>query len=189
LFIPCRFGSPDAYELLPHAAELVAALRARGILVGVITNSDERYQDSVLPSMGVNVDLALCSRSAAVSKPSKSIFTIMEARAKELYKATLVAKGTWADQHGLKPEHCVHVGNEVKKDVNGALGAGWKAVWMCDPYKSAADKEAYFMTFDQYLAGNPLGMFSKGVAVAPHMKELSDLLDSSWPTLNKSTIE
>lgn len=107
-------------------------------IVGVISNSDDRICD-VLQSFGLNVarrrvgvperyekigvdlqediSFVVCSYDAGYEKPDKRIF----AAATDILNAI-----------GVKDADLVHVGDNWKEDVLGAVKAGWNAV-LLDP--------------------------------------------------------
>lgn len=122
------------------------AWRREGVTVGVVTNSDDRVP-GVLEGLGVRVgrgrwplasppfmedgkgeggrreegadqiDLCCMSYDVGAAKPDRRIFEAAEEMARELSSL-----GTGEDL--LR----VYVGDELEKDVKGALGAGWNAV-------------------------------------------------------------
>ena len=92
--------------------EVLAAARAHG-LIGLITNfSDGPMQRDKIRGAGLEgqFDGVYISGEVGVWKPEPGIF---EHAAKDL---------------GVAPRDCVHIGNNVQSDVEGALAAGMRAV-------------------------------------------------------------
>lgn len=106
-----RFGRPEAWEVYPDVAPVLAALRARGLRLAVVSNWDDR-----LPGLLAGLDLApsfaavVHSSGVGVEKPDRRIF-----------QAAL-------DQLGVPAGEAVHVGDGRLEDVEGALAAGMYAV-------------------------------------------------------------
>jgi len=113
------------------------------VMIGVVTNSDDRVP-GVLDGLGVRVgsgrwplgfsppfsseeraDIDFCclSYDVGAAKPDKKIFEAAEDMARGLSSSPL-GTGETVEDDWLR----VYVGDEFKKDVQGALGAGWNAV-------------------------------------------------------------
>lgn len=125
------FVSRAGWRLRPHAADTLSALSAwrearpaseTDLKVGVVSNWDDRLP-LLLERLGVrrHVDFVLTSREAGVEKPSAELF----ARARGL-------AGVAADAR------CLHVGDSFSRDVVGAAGAGWEALFVCSAEQRAA---------------------------------------------------
>ena len=82
--------------------------------LGVITNGFDRQQRQKLHVAGIHdrFKAIVTSDAVGLSKPDPRIFQ----RA--------------AETIGARPEHCVHVGDDWKKDVEGALAAGFRPIWL-----------------------------------------------------------
>jgi putative hydrolase of the HAD superfamily len=102
-----RFSDPGTFHLLPGAAELVASLRARRVVVGVVSNWSERLPD-LLAGLGLGpaLDFVVVSAVERCEKPEVEIFR----------RALLRA--------GVDAAQAVHAGDEVDRDVRGARAAG-----------------------------------------------------------------
>ena len=99
------------YDDVPPA---LARLRGSGVPIGVVSNSDGRYQQRKLRAAGL-ADLvpgAVFSGDIGVAKPAPEIFL------------------AGADSLGLRPEQVVYVGDRWVTDIIGALSAGLAAVWV-----------------------------------------------------------
>lgn len=146
-----RFNCKDGYDIHADAFAYIqqlsrSPLRKPGspnrIIVGVITNSDDRVPD-VLTSLGLRVnhlrhgskvepgkeagesrdiDFAIMSYDVGFEKPHRRIFDA----ATDLVKAMLAAEGRASTT--LDDWNLVYVGDEMEKDARGASEAGWSAV-------------------------------------------------------------
>ena len=113
-----RAEFPRACVLFPDAMQTLAALRASGFTLGLITNGSVRMQSRKLECLALPAmfDAVLISDAEGVSKPDPEIFR----RALE--------------RLGVEAAHACYVGNHPDIDVAGARAAGLKAVWRRDPF-------------------------------------------------------
>ena len=115
---------PLYVSLLPGVAEGLSALRAAGYMTGVITNGNPLMQNKKLDVSGLRplLDLAMVSGDEGVHKPDPELFCRAAARL------------------GLSPKDCIYVGDHPVNDIEGALGAGMKAVFMdaCSSFPAPA---------------------------------------------------
>ena len=149
-----RFSSVEGYALTdPRLPDLLRALKAGhprraygDIIVGVITNSDDRVP-SILSSLGVRVgslrygtsprrasapdtpyeiDFHCMSYDVGHEKPDRRVFEAAEE----------MLTGILATRHGSSADatewNRLYVGDEYEKDVKGALGAGWAAALLAE---------------------------------------------------------
>ena len=95
------------------AAEVMAALRKRGIRIGIGTDLTSEIQYRKLYRLGLiqYVDFIVTSEEASVEKPA------------ELFFRHCLEKARCA------PEECLFVGDVIAKDYQGAVSAGMQAVW------------------------------------------------------------
>ena len=96
-------------EITPGAAEAVHALRARGLLLGVISNTGRtpgRVLRRILEDAGLvpSFDVLAFSDEAGIRKPAPALFRRV------------------LDQAGMGPAGAVHVGDDAVTDVAGARG-------------------------------------------------------------------
>lgn len=98
---------PGSYRLFDDAAPCLRRLRGLGFRVGLVSNFDAWLHD-VLDALGVRdlLDGIVVSGELGVVKPAPGIF---HAGARSL---------------GLSPGRCLHVGDSVRIDVEGARRAG-----------------------------------------------------------------
>lgn len=93
------------------AAEAVAAVRAAGLRVGVLTNGLTDLQRGKLARIGLAdaVDVFAASQDVGAVKPDPDAFAAVAARL------------------GVGPQETAMVGDNPVNDIAGALGAGWAA--------------------------------------------------------------
>ncbi|KAI5194552.1 hypothetical protein E4T39_08625 [Aureobasidium subglaciale] len=145
-----RFWSKEGYTAFPDVLSYLQRLSTRParltsasprLVVGVITNSDDRVPD-VLSSLGLRVnhlrhgskveysdktsepkeiDFCIMSYDVGCEKPDAKIF----ASATSLLETILAAEGSKFEREDWD---LLYVGDEVKKDAQGAIDAGWNAV-------------------------------------------------------------
>ncbi len=106
-----RFEDPRTFALHPGARELLEALRARGLVVGIVSNWSARLP-RVLRAVEIDrsIDFFLCSALERMEKPDPAIFHAALARA------------------GARPDQALHAGDHPEKDVRGARAVGLEAV-------------------------------------------------------------
>jgi FMN phosphatase YigB (HAD superfamily) len=156
-----RFSSREGYKAEPQVVASVKALRAEHdgckksdwfeqIVVGVITNSDDRVPD-ILSSLGFDVsplrygtafdlatvaetqrshdiDFHCMSYDVGVEKPDKRVF---EAAEMMLAQVLETREGRGPDEplaDAAASWKKLYVGDEFAKDVVGAQNAGWKSI-------------------------------------------------------------
>lgn len=108
-----RFAEADAWALYPETLEVLTALQARGLLLGVISNFDSRLF-GLLQGLGLARFFApvVISIQAGAAKPEAAIF----------HQALAY--------HGLRPDEALHIGDSYEADVVGARAAGLTPVWV-----------------------------------------------------------
>lgn len=105
----------EAAVLSCGAPETVKALKEQGMRIGIGTDMTARMQFKKLEVLGLlpYVDFLVSSEEAGVEKPEAAFF------------ARCVEKA------GCQADECLFVGDNLNKDVLGALDAGLHAVWYC----------------------------------------------------------
>jgi putative hydrolase of the HAD superfamily len=114
----------------PGAPELLAALRGRGVPVGVVSNAGGFIEEvlaglevcQVGPGRGVEVEVVVDSTVVGVEKPDPAIFRFA------------------LDVIDVPPERVLYVGDTVRNDVLGARAAGLHPLHL-DPYDLHAGAE------------------------------------------------
>jgi putative hydrolase of the HAD superfamily len=109
---------PRHGALFPDALATLAALRARGLVVGVLTNGRTETQQGKLKRFGLEalLDVTLISEREGLRKPGRRFFELA------LQRAGVAAAEAW------------HVGDHPMADVAGASAAGLTAIWRRVPY-------------------------------------------------------
>lgn len=102
------FAHGARWRVYERAAETLAELRRRGYRLGVLSNWDNRLH-RVLGETGLRpyFEIVTISSEAGVEKPDTGIFRSAEAA------------------HGVAPDRCLHIGDSLKHDIEGAHAAGW----------------------------------------------------------------
>lgn len=105
-----RFDDPRTFRVFREVPSVLARLSNRGLVVGVVSNWSERLPD-LCQRLGLGDHLAFVITSADIraEKPERAIFE------RALFRA------------GASAEETLHVGNDLERDVRGALGAGLRA--------------------------------------------------------------
>ena len=105
------FAEPALWHVFPEVPAVLAALRARGVRLAIVSNWDSRLP-ALLDRVGLSpwFDAILVSGIEGVEKPAPEIFL----RA--------------ARRLGVAPQACVHAGDSPLDDYRGAESAGMRAV-------------------------------------------------------------
>ena len=113
------FGSHAAYEAFPDALPFLHWAHRNHIVCGVVSNADERYGDSILPMLGLTHDELMfqCfSKDLNLEKPDPRI-----------YMAAMEKAKPWTETL-CEPCQVLHIGNDFRRDFDGARHAGMHAV-------------------------------------------------------------
>jgi HAD superfamily hydrolase (TIGR01509 family) len=106
-----RFADPATFELFPGAEELCEELRARGLVVGLVSNWSNRLPRLVADlGLSERTDFVLCSAIERLEKPDE-----------ELFRRAL-------ERAGVRADEALHAGDDLEKDFHGARRAGLRAV-------------------------------------------------------------
>lgn len=107
-----KFG--DHNVIFPDSPKLLAELKNKGYIVGIITNGPSVLQHHKLDTSGLRTycDIAVVSGDIGIHKPDPEIFRYT------------------ADKLGLKTEECVYVGDHPINDIQGAVESGMHAIRM-----------------------------------------------------------
>lgn len=97
----------------PGIEELFQTLKAKQIRIGIGTDMTAYIQYRKLEVLGLSpyIDMVVTSEEAGVEKPHPKFF------------------GLCVEKAGCFAEECVFIGDNVKKDVNGAVAAGLQGIW------------------------------------------------------------
>lgn len=99
----------------PGILECLAALKERGVTLGIGTDMTVDYQLKKLVALQMlrYFDFIVSSEEVNVEKPNEKLFRCC------------------AHKANARLEDCVFVGDSLKKDVLGSQNAGMQAVWYC----------------------------------------------------------
>ena len=122
----------DNFELYEDAEPVLEELRARGLKLGLVSNTSRDLAAFVIHHQ-LDVDVAIGSRSFGKTKPDPSIF--------------LAALGVL----GVEPDAAVMVGDSIEDDIEGALALGMRAILL--------DREGRYPELEPRIAG--LGEFAR----------------------------
>lgn len=116
------FANPDVWRVYPEVFEVLQALKARDLIMGVLSNWDIRL-GPLLEELRLMpyFDHVILSAVVGWEKPHRRIF-----------EAALELACVPADT-------VLHVGDNYQQDVVGAQQAGMFAVWLCRRGKETAD--------------------------------------------------
>ena len=105
------FEDKHLWEIFPEVLEVLHGLRARGLILGVVSNWDLRLP-RLFRNLGLDAyfDFLLTSSMCGVTKPSQGIF-------REALR-----------QASCQPEEVLHVGDTYEEDFVGARRAGIRAL-------------------------------------------------------------
>lgn len=108
-----RFASKEAWRVYPDVHPVLRQLHQKGFRLCVLSNWDSRLL-TLLASLGLNsfFTAVVFSSRAGAAKPNRHIFN-------ELVKMSAV-----------RPQEILHVGDHFLCDVEGALAAGFSAVYL-----------------------------------------------------------
>jgi putative hydrolase of the HAD superfamily len=106
-----HYAEASAWRVFPDVAPALAALRSRGLGIGVVSNFDARLP-RLLAALGLapRIDAVVCSARAGAAKPAAAIFLAAVTRL------------------GVSAAETLHAGDDPVADVQGARGAGLTAV-------------------------------------------------------------
>lgn len=105
------FDGPQHWVLYPETLGVLKEMKGRGIELGIISNFDTRLFN-VLRGLGITevFDTVTISSLARAAKPAPQIFAYA------------------LDQHAVEPDEALHVGDNIREDVEGAQRAGLTGV-------------------------------------------------------------
>ncbi|KAK8950829.1 hypothetical protein KSP39_PZI003135 [Platanthera zijinensis] len=122
------FGSSAPYSVFQDSQPFMRWARKNGLVVGLVSNAEYRYQDVILPALGLNKgsewDFGVFSGVVGVEKPDRRIYEI----------ALEMAGNVAADE-------ALHIGDSMRIDYLPARSVGMQAV-LLDRFKTR-DAEAW----------------------------------------------
>nr|XP_034181008.1 haloacid dehalogenase-like hydrolase domain-containing protein 3 [Osmia lignaria] len=114
----------------PGTIELLEYLRKKGLIIGVISNFDERLE-AILEDTRIRFyfSFVLTSYDFGMEKPHTSIFDEALRLTKERHSIDVA------------PQEAIHIGDSVSNDYNGAKNANWNALLIKRDDDVTGDKE------------------------------------------------
>lgn len=102
------------HHLVPGAVELLQYLHGKGYEINAISNGFKGVQERKLEAGGMNryITHLVLSEDCGITKPRRGIYD---------YAMSLC---------GAKPEQIVMIGDDPTTDIAGALGTGWKTIYL-----------------------------------------------------------
>ena len=106
-----QFARAESWEVYPDVRKTLRNLRSAGIRLGVVSNWDHRLPQ-LLQELDLNpyFEAIVWSEDCGLEKPHPQIFH------------------RCLEELGVSPEECLHVGDHAIDDVEGAQGAGLRAL-------------------------------------------------------------
>jgi HAD superfamily hydrolase (TIGR01549 family) len=105
----------DNLQLFAEVPELINVMKAKGKLVGIITNGPVQHQFNKINSLGltsyVSRDYIFISDEVGLAKPNKKIFDHV------------------AEKFNLIASEMLYIGDSWPNDVVAPMEAGWQAIW------------------------------------------------------------
>ncbi|KAJ8076621.1 hypothetical protein PM082_001044 [Marasmius tenuissimus] len=120
-----QFSCKEGYKAFDDALPTLERLEASKILTAAVSNSDSRMH-AVLQSLSFPSTLSpvLLSEEEGIEKPEKEVFLRALARVNDAQRSKH-GKSDWED---IAPHECLHIGDDVVGDYQGAQTAGFKAL-------------------------------------------------------------
>jgi putative hydrolase of the HAD superfamily len=117
------------FRVFPEAREVLEALQARGIGLGVLSNWDGSLKN-VLRELDLMpfFDFVLVSSEAGIQKPERAFFELALQEAQQKYS-------------DLETRDCFYVGDHYDGDVAGARNAGLVPIWLIRDQRDLASGE------------------------------------------------
>lgn len=97
--------------LLPGIADLLQAIESQGLSWGIVTNKPNRFTIPLIESMGLDKRASCVVSGDDAPQPKPSPATLLIA----------------CDKTGVKPEHCIYIG-DAERDIIAGKAAGMKTV-------------------------------------------------------------
>ena len=111
--------------LLPGIAELLQVIERKSLTWGIVTNKPRRFTQRLIESMKLHERAACVVSGDDAPQPKPSPATLLMA----------------CKQVGVKPEHCVYVG-DAERDIQAGKAAGMQTVVALFGYIDASDRPA-----------------------------------------------
>lgn len=121
-------------KVFPGVKELFSLLKEKEIPIVICTDLTAHVQHRKIEALGIAQDIKylVSSEEAGREKPAKEMFDLC------------------LEKLNLSPEHIWYVGDNFKKDVEGAMNAGMQAVWFHPQEDSKDNVEASYLEVSDY---------------------------------------
>ena len=128
------FEEPASWQLFPETVRTLAALKTRGMELGIISNFDSRLF-SVMRGLGIAdmFDTVTISSLSQAAKPAPKIFHLA------------------LEKHAVDPQEALHVGDNQRDDVEGGKNAGLRTVLLDREGKQLGLSVPSIRTLDEVL--------------------------------------
>lgn len=112
-------SDPNNYTLFEDTLPAIAAIRSLDPppVLACTSNMDPRLP-LILDTLGIKLDFALGSYELDAEKPDAKVWQLVREKASEVARRP------------IQPEECLHIGDDVEKDVHSPQRAGWKALFI-----------------------------------------------------------
>ncbi|KAJ7565128.1 hypothetical protein O6H91_02G067400 [Diphasiastrum complanatum] len=125
--IYAAFGSTAPYILFPDVVPFLRWARSKGIVIGILSNSDSRYRDVILPALGLHQgsewDFGVFSGTDGLEKPDPRMYELALKRAGNIPVA-----------------NALHIGDSLEKDYLPAVSIGMQAL-LLDRFNTVEARE------------------------------------------------
>ncbi|KAJ0252630.1 hypothetical protein HA466_0118050 [Hirschfeldia incana] len=121
------FGSAAPYSVFQDSRPFLRWARQKGLIVGIVSNAEYRYQEVILPALGLNKrewDFGVFSGMEGIEKPDPRI-----------YKLALERAG-----NNIAPGEVLHIGDSMRTDYVPAKSIGMHAL-LLDRFQTEAAKD------------------------------------------------
>lgn len=121
-----EYKSEDQWTCVDGSIKLIKLLRERNLVIGIISNFDPRLHE-ILHNIKIkqHFDFVLTSYEVGYCKPDVRIFEC-------------AIKKCGID---IAPNMCLHIGDDMQKDYEGAIAAGWHGLLVnADEYEDGQNK-------------------------------------------------
>ncbi|KOC67469.1 Rhythmically expressed gene 2 protein [Habropoda laboriosa] len=124
------YGTSMCWHKYPGTIELLEYLQKRGLILGVISNFDERLE-AILEDTRIRFyfSFVLTSYDFGVEKPDTSIFDEALRLTKEQHRIDVA------------PQEAIHIGDSVNNDYIGAKNSNWNALLIQHDSDTTSEKK------------------------------------------------
>ncbi len=140
----------DAMKPEAGLVKLLQSLRSKNILTGVGTDMTAYIQYKKLERLGLldQINYIITSEETGVEKPGIHFFQVC------------------VDKMGCRPEECVFIGDNLRKDVKGATDSGLCGVWYRPKGEIKPEEHKYprIRSFEDCLQGEKI-VFGDGLVI------------------------